>query len=105
VYDLKLTVVTAEPSSNVWWEKPSTLAGRKTKFWQMTNSELMAWLPMAVCVGASIGIRVESVGLRIAFVGGAIVALDLEKQVLHFPHRTAVNGSGKFFHRARERSE
>ena len=68
----------------------------------MTNSELMARLPMAVCEGASIGIRVESVGLRIAFVGGAVVALDFEKQILHFPQRAAVNGGGEFFHRARE---
>ena len=41
-------------------------------------------------------------GLRIAFVGGAVVALDFEKQVLHFPQRAAVNGGGEFFHRASE---
>jgi hypothetical protein len=42
------------------------------------------------------------VGLRIAFVGGAVVALDFEKQVLHLPERTAVNGGSELFHRARE---
>jgi len=34
-------------------------------------------------------------------VGGAIVALDFEKQVPHFPQRAAVNGVGEFFHRPR----
>ena len=63
----------------------------------MTNSELMARLPMAVCEGASIDIGVESVDSRIALVGGAVVALDFEKQVLHFPQRAAVNGGGEFF--------
>jgi hypothetical protein len=35
-------------------------------------------------------------------VSRAVVALDFEKQVLHFAQRAAVNGVGELFHRARE---
>jgi hypothetical protein len=35
-------------------------------------------------------------------VGGAVVALDFKKQILHFPQRAAVNSLGEFFHCARE---
>ena len=57
---------------------------------------------MAVCDGAAIAIRMESVGLCVAFMRGAVVALDFEKEVLQFAERAAVNGGGEFFRRAGE---
>ena len=35
--------------------------------------------------------------LRVAFVHGAVLPLDLEKEVLHFAERAAINGRGEFF--------
>ena len=39
--------------------------------------------------------------LRVAFVSGAVLPLDLEKEVLHFAERTAIYGVGEFFDNAR----
>ena len=52
---------------------------------------------MGVLDGASIGIGIEPVNLRVAFVSGTVLPLDLEKEVLHFPERTAIYGVGEFF--------
>ena len=37
--------------------------------------------------------------LRVAFVGGAVLHPDLEKEVPHFPQRTTIHGSGELFDR------
>ena len=63
------------------------------------NSECVL-LAMGELDGASIGIGAEPVNLCVALVGGAVLLLDLEKEVLHFPKRTAVHGSSKFFDNA-----
>jgi hypothetical protein len=44
----------------------------------------------------------EAVNLCVAFVGGTVLPLDLEKEVLHFPQRTVLYGGGDFFYNARE---
>ena len=40
--------------------------------------------------------------LCVAFVGGTVLPLDLEKEVLHFPQRTVLYGGGEFFYNARD---
>jgi hypothetical protein len=35
-------------------------------------------------------------------VGGTVLPLDLEKEVLHFPQRTVLFGCGEFFYNARD---
>jgi hypothetical protein len=47
--------------------------------------------------GDSIGIGAEALHLCVAFVGGAVLHSDLEKQMSHFPQRTTVYGGGEFF--------
>ncbi len=70
------------------------------KFSQRTNSELLVLVAMGVCEGAVMAIRMEAVHFGVAFMSGAVVALDLEKQVLHFAQRSAVGGGREFFHGA-----
>jgi len=57
---------------------------------------------MGVLEGDSMSIRAEPVNLRVMFVGRAVVALDLEKKVLHFLERTAIDGGSEFFDNARD---
>ena len=55
--------------------------GRKTNPSQRTNSECVL-LPIGVSDGNSIGIGIKAVNLRIAFVSGAVLQPDLEKEAL-----------------------
>ena len=44
----------------------------------------------------------EAVNLCIASVGGTVLLLDLEKEVLRFAQRTELYGGGEFFYNARD---
>ena len=76
------------------------MESRKANPSQSTNSEGVL-LPIGVFDGNSIGIGTESVNLRVAFVSGAVLQPDFEKQVLEFVERTAVRARREFFGDAR----
>ena len=96
-----MTIVTAEPSV-IPLVREAIHVGRPEDEFLAENELRVRSAADGRMDGASIGIGIEPVNLRVAFVGGTVLPLDLEKEVLHFPQRTAVYGGGEFFDNARD---